>query len=204
VSTPQAIETIEEFVRIVEKLGGAGDRRHYLIHADLVSGEQLCRMTAAGIGLALQPLIADHTASWLAEAVSPETAASAWPIHLMLEDGLRAVLSSDAPIASFDWRRVIASAAALLEQRDVTVGEAELTRLLRMYTSIPAEQDGAERWKGTLEAGKVGDLCVLSANPYALGAANLPEIDIDLTVVDGRVVFDRSSASADQTDSVIA
>lgn len=196
--------TIEEFVRIVEKLGGAGDRRHYLIHADLVSGEQLCRMTAAGIGLALQPLIADHTASWLAGAVSPETAASAWPIHLMLEDGLRAVLSSDAPIASFDWRRVIASAAALLEQRDVTVGEAELTRLLRMYTSIPAEQDGAERWKGTLEAGKVGDLCVLSANPYALGAANLPEIDIDLTVVDGRVVFDRSSASADQTDSVIA
>lgn len=196
--------TIEEFVRIVERLGGAGERRHYLIHVDLVSGEQLRRMTAVGIGLALQPLIADHTSGWLAGAVSPETAASAWPIHLMLDESLRAVLSSDAPIASFDWRRIIASAAGLLGQRGVTVGEAELTRLLRMYTSIPAEQDGAEHWKGTLEIGKVGDLCVLSVDPYSVGAANLPETDIDLTIVDGRVVFDRSKVSADRTESVIA
>ncbi|CAN7223515.1 amidohydrolase [Devosia sp. LjRoot3] len=193
--------TIEEFVGIIERLGGAGARRHYLIHVDLVSGEQLRRMTAAGIGLALQPLIADHTAGWLAGAVSPETAASAWPIHLMLEDGLRAVLSSDAPIASFDWRRIIASAAGLLEQRGVAVGPAQLTRLLRMYTSIPAEQDGAEHWKGTLEPGKVGDLCVLSADPHAVGAANLPELTVELTIVDGRVVFDRSNAPA---ESVIA
>ncbi len=185
---------IEEFVAIIERLGGAGQLRHYLIHGDLVSPDQLVRMQRTGIGLALQPLIAKHTGDWLSSAVTPEMAASAWPLHLMLDAELRAILSSDAPIASFDWRQIIAAAADLLQQRGVTVGRVELTRLLRMYTSIPAEQDGAEDWKGTLEVGKVADLCVLDADPYARGAANLGSLAVDLTIVGGRTVFDRNVA----------
>lgn len=187
--------TIEEFIATVERLGGAGALRHYVIHGDLISAGQVDRLRRAGMGIALQPLIGDLTADWLSAAVSDEMAAAAWPLHLMLHHDLRATLGSDAPVASFDWRRIIASAAAQLQKRGVTVGRAELTRLLRMYTAIAADQDGALDWKGTLEVGKVADLCVLSADPYAVGAAGLPEVAVERTVVDGRTVFARHATT---------
>lgn len=187
---------IEEFIATIERLGGAGNLRHYVIHGDLIAPEQVARLEKAGMGITIQPLIADHTGAWLASAVRPEVARDAFPFHLMMGKGLRATLGSDSPIASPDWRRTVASVAAHLEKHGQPVGRAEMTRLLQMYTSIPADQDGALSWKGTLEAGKVADLCVLAADPYAVGAAALPQVDIDLTMVDGRIVFERTLVPA--------
>jgi len=183
--------TIEEFIAIIERLGGADGLRHYVIHGDLVTPEQLVRMKQAGMGLALQPLIADLTRDWMAQAVGPATAARAWPLHLMLGKGMRVVLSSDAPVTSPDWRRSIASAARQLEGQGIAAGDEMLTELLRMYTAIPADQDGALDWKGTIEVGKVADLCVLDRDPYRTGARNFSDIQVDRTIVDGRTVFDR-------------
>lgn len=183
--------TIEEFIAIVEALGGANGLGHYVIHGDLATPEHLARMRAAGIGLAIQPVIADQTADWLANAVSAEVAASAWPLDLMLDPTQRTTLTSDAPVATPDWRRILAAAARQLEARGVAVGRTELTTLLKMYTAIPAAQDGALDWKGTLEPGKVADLCVLSGDPYSAGHAGLPGLDIEATWVGGRQVYAR-------------
>jgi predicted amidohydrolase YtcJ len=62
-----------------------------------------------------------------------------------------------------------------------------------MYTSRPAEQDGAAAWKGTLEPGKVADLCILSADPYLVGVAGLEALRVERTLVGGRTVFDAST-----------
>lgn len=183
---------IEEFVSLIEDLGGApADRPHHVVHGDLVTAALLARMRAAGIGIAVQPLIAAHTGEWVAGTLGADTAAAAWPLESMLEEGLVATLGSDAPIASPDWRRTIAAAAELLESRGVEVGAPELIRLLRMFTAIPAVQDGSSAWKGTLEAGKVADLCVLESDPLAVGAAGLPAVDVTMTIADGRVVYER-------------
>lgn len=187
--------TIEEFIAQVERLGGAGDLRHYVIHGDLIDADQLRRLEAIGMGIALQPLIGDFTGDWLRSAVTDEVADAAWPLHLMLGDGLRAILSSDAPVASPDWRQITASAARRLEAQGVILDKAVTTRLLRMYTAIPAEQDFAEGWKGTLETGKVADLCIVDADPYTIGPKNFGDLNIDLTMVDGRVVFEREGVS---------
>ncbi|MFD0634842.1 amidohydrolase family protein [Catenulispora yoronensis] len=40
-----------------------------------------------------------------------------------------------------------------------------VTEALRAYTMSGARQDGAEDWKGSIEVGKVADLCVLAADP---------------------------------------
>ena len=61
-----------------------------------------------------------------------------------------------------------------------------------MYTAIPAIQDGAADWKGTLEVGKVADICVLEHDPLAIGASALPNIEVDMTMVGGRIVHERA------------
>ncbi|MEV4898242.1 amidohydrolase family protein [Nonomuraea sp. NPDC055795] len=63
-----------------------------------------------------------------------------------------------------------------------------MNEALRAYTVVPARQDGAQDWKGTLETGKVADLCVLGGDLRAVEPAALPGVPVALTMVDGRVV----------------
>ncbi|CAL9453617.1 Adenine deaminase [Actinosynnema sp. ALI-1.44] len=165
--------------------GPAG--RHYLIHGDLVPPHVLDRLPALGIGLNTQPGIAVTTAPWLAAALGEDVVRTAWPLRDAFERGVRVCLSSDAPVLDPDWRRGVAAAARWL---DLPASRVLMRRLLRAYTVLPAHQDGAESWKGTLEVGKAADLCVLETNPLDVDPADLPHVGVTMTVVDGRVVFE--------------
>jgi len=165
------------------------DLGHYVIHGDLVSPDQLRRMARLGVGLSAQAGIAVRTVGVVDAALGEGRARSAWPFREALAAGVPLCLTSDAPVLAPDWRREIAAA-------DRWMGPAadprqRLAELLRCYTVHPARQDGAADWKGTLAEGMVADLCVLAADPLALTAAELPDVDVDLTVLDGRVVFER-------------
>jgi imidazolonepropionase-like amidohydrolase len=60
---------------------------------------------------------------------------------------------------------------------------------LKMVTHNPAKQLGVDRMVGTLEVGKDGDITVFSAHPFA------PQAMVEYTLVDGKVLFDRSQAN---------
>lgn len=170
---------------------------HVIIHGDLATEAQVRRMAELGVWLNAQAGIAAATNLWLASMMGAETAGEAWAYGAALDAGVL-VLSSDAPVLGFDWRRGVADA----EERILRAGgaatpdaaRARLHGLLRAYTAVPAEQDRAGSWKGTVEVGKVADLVVLQRDPFTVGAAGLPEVPIDLTVLDGRVVFEREPA----------
>ncbi|UOR00507.1 amidohydrolase family protein [Leucobacter allii] len=167
---------------------------HVVIHGDLATPEQLRRMGDLGVWLNAQPGIAARTGEWLASRMGEGVAAEAWDYGAALDAGVL-VLSSDAPVLDFDWRRGVADAdARVLASGGADAGDADarLLALLRAYTAVPAEQDRAAAWKGTIEPGKVADLVVLGRDPFAVGAAGLPEVPVELTVLDGRVVFERA------------
>ena len=67
----------------------------------------------------------------------------------------------------------------------------ELAEALRAYTINPARQDFAEGWKGSVEVGKVADLCVLDRPLLGLDPHDITGAEVDLTMFDGRVVFER-------------
>ncbi|MET8853991.1 amidohydrolase family protein [Amycolatopsis sp. NPDC004625] len=165
------------------------DLRHYVIHGDLVSPAQLTRMARLGVGLSAQAGIAVRTVGAVDAALGTGHAEQAWPLRAALDAGIPLCLTSDAPVLAPDWRREIAAA-------DTWMGPAadpreRMAALLRCYTVHAARQDGAETWKGTLAEGMVADLCVLSADPLTLTPAELPDVEVDLTVLGGRVVHER-------------
>ncbi|WP_207781969.1 amidohydrolase [Phytoactinopolyspora limicola] len=163
--------------------------RHYAVHADLVTSAQVARMAELGIGITTQPGIAVATAPMVAAVLGDDVAATAWPLSEILGSGLPVTLSSDGPVLPPDWRVQIAAAATLLGAADTDPNPDLMTRLLRCYTTVPAFQDGAEAWKGSLEPGKVADLCVLETDPRTVPPSELPGVGIEMTVIDGRVVF---------------
>ena len=172
----------------------APELAHTIIHGDLVTGPQLVEMSELGMFLNAQPVIASAAGGMLAEVLGDEVAGAAWPLEAASELGVLA-LSSDAPMTSPDWRVGVARAEARMvamgAATDAVSASERLHGLLRAYTAVPAAQDRAASWKGTVEAGKAADLVVLADDPHAVGAAGLPGVEIDATVLDGRIVFER-------------
>lgn len=178
--------SIEEFLRVLEQLESQPDAPHYVVHGDLASPAQIERMQRIGAGFAVQPLIAAHTHAWAGAQLGPERLAAAWPLGEMISSGALTTITSDAPIATPDWRHSLDAARDLLSADTAEVRRA----LLRRMTADAARQDGAAEWKGSLEVGKVADVTVLDEDPLEPGRA-FASLGIARTIVDGRTVFAR-------------
>lgn len=187
----RTIDTVVEAVAAARAEFPA-DLRHYIIHGDLITAAALDRMRDLGMGLNVQPGIAVRTSPWLAGVLGDDVAATAWPLEAARAAGVAVSLSSDAPILAPDWRQGIADADAWMGAPAPGEERARMRGLLHAYTTVPAYQDGAESWKGSLEPGKAADLVVLAADPLQLSPAELPSVAVDLTVVDGKIVYDRA------------
>lgn len=177
--------SVEAFVALIEGFGGAGGLGHHVIHGEMATPAQIARMARAGIGLAMQPLIAHETRAWMDSTLRPEVVARMWPVAAMLDDALICAITSDSPVVSPDWRRSVAAMAQLLGP----AGAAAMPRLMRMVTALPSVLDRTADWRGTLEPGMVADLCVIEADPLETGPAALPGLAILRTVLGGRTVF---------------
>jgi predicted amidohydrolase YtcJ len=70
-----------------------------------------------------------------------------------------------------------------------------LEEALDLYTRGSAYAEFAEARKGTLEAGKLADLVVFAADLFQVAPREILTAPVDLTVVGGRVVFERDAAS---------
>jgi predicted amidohydrolase YtcJ len=169
------------------------DTRHYVIHADLTYAASLRTMGEHAFGASSQPSIKTAAAHLSALLLGEERAAYQWPYRSMLDAGVPLVFSSDAPVVWPDWRQGVAAAvlrtsaangAVYGPEERITVPEA-----IAAYTTGGAWQDFAEDEKGTLEPGKVADLCVLGGDPFTADPAEIPEMPILATVLGGEPVY---------------
>ncbi len=71
----------------------------------------------------------------------------------------------------------------------VRYGNMPVNEALKMVTLNPAKQLGVDRFVGSIETGKDGDIAVFSHHPFA------PEAMVEYTIVDGKVLFDRNEAT---------
>jgi predicted amidohydrolase YtcJ len=70
----------------------------------------------------------------------------------------------------------------------VTIQEA-----IRMYTANGPYLTWEEKTKGTLEVGKLADMIVLDTDPIASDPAALLTTNVDMTIVGGKVVYERKA-----------
>ncbi|MEU4799722.1 amidohydrolase [Streptomyces sp. NPDC023327] len=170
------------------------DARHYLIHGDFLTPHSMKVLAAHDLGVNMNPTIKWTVADMEEEFVGAERAAYAWPYRDALDAGVRVASGSDAPVTDPDWRQGIATmvlreskAAGRVSGPEQRIGLAEA---IRTYTIDAAWQDFAEDWKGSLEPGKVADLCVLDGDLLGADPHDIPRMPVVLTVMDGRVVHD--------------
>jgi predicted amidohydrolase YtcJ len=173
----------------------APDRRHYLIHADLVSPKALQRMARLGIGANFNSTIKYLIADGQVASIGADRASYEWPYRTALDAGVQVATGSDAPVTDGNWRQGIATCVARLGKQSNAVSGPDqritLDQAIWSHTAAGAWQDRADTWKGTLEPGKAADLCVLDGPIGAVDPPAIGEMKVDLTIVDGAVVYSR-------------
>ncbi|KAF2009651.1 putative lipo protein [Aaosphaeria arxii CBS 175.79] len=195
VTGDKAIDAVVDALVAAQKANPRPDPRHYLIHGNLVYEPTLKKMAAHGIGVNFNPGIKWEVADGEAEVIGDERAEYEFPYASALRAGVKVMSSSDAPVVPPDWRQGVATmmlrqgrSTGIVSGKDECVG---LEAALRTYTINGAWQDFAESWKGSLEVGKVADLCVVGADLMAVSPQEIPNVPIDVTILDGKTVYSR-------------
>jgi predicted amidohydrolase YtcJ len=62
---------------------------------------------------------------------------------------------------------------------------------IRMFTTWAAYSGFQEKTRGSIETGKLADLVVLSGNPLTVPHEKLMDLNVDMTVLDGKIVYRR-------------
>ena len=125
---------------------------------------------------------------------SPEQLACSYPCRTWFDRGIIAVGSSDVPVVDCDVLVNLRSAVTRLTQTGQRMGPQQgvtIDEALRMVTINGAFASFEEDRKGSITPGKLADLVVLSGDPRTSPAEDLPSLSVEMTVIDGRVAYER-------------
>ncbi len=146
-------------------------------------------------GVMAMPLFRDEPESLIYQYGADQVNRLA-PIRNMIDAGMKPVMESDSrgPYSAPLWNMEV-----LITRNDGEGGrtwgaDQKITRqeALWMKTNWASYYSADEDILGTIEVGKLADLVVLGGDYMTVPEDRISEIPVDLTVVDGQVVYDRS------------
>jgi predicted amidohydrolase YtcJ len=155
--------------------------RQRIEHAQLLAPEELPRFAGVGVAASVQFSHAPSDRD-LADREWGEAAAGSYAYRSLADAGALLANGSDAPVEELDPLAGIRAAVhRTLDDRDPWRPEQALTEeeALRASTVAPAWLSGDERIRGTLRAGALADLTVLSSE-------DLTEAEVVATMAGGR------------------
>lgn len=155
-------------------------------HGQLIDPADIPRLAELDILVAAQPTALGQPAKDEA-LLGPERARRAYPYRSLLDAGVHLSFGSDVPgEAHYEPLLAIHWAANRPSPERINPLEA-----LACYTLGSAYAEFQESEKGSISPGKLADLAVLSADPTAVVSERIRDLRVDLTIVGGRVVFER-------------
>jgi len=194
----RAIRTALDAYENAAQVNGTKDVRHRIEHIEDVSADDIPRFGKLGVIASMQPLHAypdDDTLKAWAPNVGPERAQRAWAWHSIQAAGGVLAFGSDWPVVTLSPWEGLQNAVT----RQTTEGEPKggwipserisLADAIKGYTLNAAFAGHREKTEGSLEAGKVADLIVLSQNIFKVAPLEIGKTKVLLTIVGGRVVY---------------
>jgi hypothetical protein len=169
------------------------DHRHYLCHFTVLPPERTMQlMERDKILIAQQPNFTYNLEGRYVETLEGRRLATNNAIATPIRHGIYMAFGSDnLPIGP-----MVGLYAAVTRKGESgrTYGPEEaigIQEAIAMYTRSGAFLTREEELKGTLEAGKLADMIVLPEDPLRLPPDKLLGLKVDMTIVGGRILYDR-------------
>lgn len=168
--------------------------RTTVIHSQFVREDQLDLYARYGFGVSF---FTNHAFFWgdlYPTLLDPARAAYLSPMKAGVQRGLHMTNHSDFLVTPLDPMRILSTSVNRTTRAGVTLGPDQ--RLspaegLKALTLDGAWQYSEEAEKGSIEAGKVADLVILSRNPLTVAPEEIEGIHVVKTIKGGEVVYQR-------------
>ncbi len=186
---------IDAFLRAHE-FAAAGDltrdRRVTMIHAQFTRKDQIPKYVEYKIRPSFYTLHTYYFAEAHIANRGREQAMYISPMRDAIDAGLHPTNHTDAVVAPLDQMFMLWSAVNRISRAGAEIGpDQRVTPLegLKAMTIWVAEQYGEQASKGTLEAGKLADMVVLSGNPLKVEPMAIKDIQVLETFKEGKSIY---------------
>jgi predicted amidohydrolase YtcJ len=182
------------------RANGPRDRRFRIEHAQVVRKQDLPRFKALGVIASIQPSHCIDDMRWAEKRIGGARARDAYNFRSFTAAGIPVAFGTDWFVEPLDPRLGLYAAVT----RELPGGgpaggwhpeeKITLEDALDLYTRGSAYAEFAETDKGTLERGRLADVAVFARDLFAMEPRAILDTPVDLTIVGGRVVFQRAGA----------
>jgi len=175
---------------------GTRDRRFRIEHAQHIRAQDIPRFGRNKVIASMQPYHAIDDGRWAEKRIGRERAKTTYAFRSLLDSGTVLAFGTDWSVAPLDpiqslyaavTRRTLdgKNAKGWVPEQKISVEEA-----VRAYTSGSAFAEFQDEIKGTITAGKLADLVMLSRDIFKIDPKDIEKVKVVLTIVDGRVVYE--------------
>jgi predicted amidohydrolase YtcJ len=178
---------------------GERDRRFRIEHAQHLRPEEIREFARQKVVASMQPYHAIDDGRWAEKRIGPVRIKGTYAFRSLLDAGAHLAFGSDWTVAPIDpllgvyaavTRRTLdgKNPGGWVPEQKITVEEA-----VRAYTHGSAYAEFADAVKGTVTPGKLADLVILSRDIFHIDPAEIEKARVTMTIVDGRVVYEKGS-----------
>lgn len=188
--------TLDAYEQALHEVSQARDPRLRIEHAQVVAPDDIPRFARLRVIPSMQPTHCTSDMGWAEKRLGPQRVKGAYAWRSLLQTGAHLPLSSDFPGETLNPFYGIYAAMTRRDPQGNPPGgwypEQELTldEALRGYTSEAAYAEFEESMKGTVEAGRLADLTVISSDITRLAPREILSIQVVKTLVGGKIVFE--------------
>ena len=192
-----AVKMVLEIYRETARRYPRPDPRFRVIHASMASPRILDQFESQEVIADIQPSFVPSDYVLVDRHLGPKRAAWTYRWKDFLDRGIRLAGGSDCPVENYEPLEGIHAAVTRQDRDDNPPGgwypdqRLDLEEALHIYTMGSAYCTYEENDKGSIAEGKMADLVVLSEDITAIEPAKIADLKVDLTVVGGKIVYDR-------------
>jgi len=194
----KGIRTALDAYQNAEQTNHTSDARPRIEHIETVSAEDVPRFGKLGVIASMQPLHSypdDDTLKIWSRNAGPDRASRAWVWNSIEKGGGHIAFGSDWPVVTLNpWPGVQTAVTRQTAQGEPAGGFIPQQRLtvedtIRAYTLGAAFAGRREKTEGSIEAGKLADIIVLSQDLFKVEPSDIGKTEVMLTMVGGKVVY---------------
>jgi predicted amidohydrolase YtcJ len=206
VTGDRGVDIVLDAIEAANKEKSMLDKRYNIIHAYFASADTARRAASLGAVVDTQPMWFYKDGDALLKALGPKYMNTFIGVKTWKDNGVSVALNADHmqgfdPVGALNpYHPLLAMQAAITRrtQGGQVIGPAErISRLdaLRMTTINAAYMGFEEKKKGSIEAGKLADLAILTGDFLTVPEDRIMTIKAYMTIVDGKIVHQAEPGS---------
>jgi predicted amidohydrolase YtcJ len=173
--------------------GKGNPLRHHIVHAGNLTASQIDRVEELGLYISSQANFFSLLGDGFIEAYGPTRSQDLYRFATLLKRGIKLGFSSDCPVAEPNPLIGVRDSICRRTGSGQAFGPAEgitAEQAFALYTREAAYFSFEEKDRGTVTEGKWADLVVLDQDPMSLAPEAIPNCQVKMTVVGGKIVYD--------------